>query len=71
MVRSSLAFARLDEGVDDVGFDSWIVDEGEGEPTFAKIFERGCIGNDELAHGVEGIINADGHLNGYIGTEDG
>lgn len=33
--------------------------------------EDGCIGNDELAHGVEGIINADGHLNGYIGTEDG
>lgn len=36
-----------------------------------KSLEDGCIGNDELTHGMEGIVDADGHLNGNVGTKDG
>lgn len=35
-----------------------------------KSLKNGSIGNDELAHGMEGIIDADGHLDCYAGTED-
>lgn len=32
--------------------------------------EDAGIDHDELAHGVEGIVDADGHFNGYVGMKD-